>query len=204
MSDEKFSSPPPSLPMPSTSSGNSTPCAVLRHAVTRAEQRRRLAARHVDAGIGEPRELGQDLLDRRVPRKIAPRDAHELPAPENAQRRHERRIVVPTRLRDVVRRLRIPRGIGVLEQTALRREPLEQPFVAQAGIRGERAAGPDVFEARCDRGGSRCVRQPRTGCESLELVDDAGPDRVRHQERARHAGSLMRRLQPYWRTMRGT
>ena len=94
-----------------------------------------------------------------------------------------------TRLRDGVRRLQVPRRIDRLEQTAFSREPFEQPGVAQAGIGDECAAGPDVLEARCDRGGSGRIRQGRSSGEQLELVDDPRPDRVRHHEYVRHAGT---------------
>ena len=145
MSEEKLSSPPPSLPMPSISSGSGVPSA-RGYAVAGGELAVvRACAGRGDADIGEHDWSRAGLVSiSAMPREIAPRDARKLPAPEAAQRVQERgrprppdRLPARCELRASV--------VGELVQTAPRRASQLEPAPDRRQVVGdEPAAHPDA------------------------------------------------------------
>ena len=118
-------------------------CAVgaARHAVAGHERRTRAAAGGADADVGEQRQLAEHRLDVGEPGEVAPRDAHQLPAAEAAQRGHEL-VVVAGRI-DARREVGFEFGFARHGVQALpAREPRQQRRVAPAGVGDEVAAGP--------------------------------------------------------------
>ena len=85
MSEEKFNSRPPSLPMPSTISGTSSPCALRGLPNTGSQMRARRRRRRPNARIREIRHGMQGLRHAGTPGDVAPRDAQHFAAPPLAQ-----------------------------------------------------------------------------------------------------------------------
>ncbi len=92
MSDEKFSSPPPSLPMPMTTSCWELARRRARLAVARNERAARVLMRGLDRGVGKRRKLGERFFEAGQAGEVAPRDAHHLALAPGTKRSDELRV----------------------------------------------------------------------------------------------------------------